>query len=202
MYNIYHNDRLLMLSDKWDVCTADPNAIICKGIKNSDISGMVHYFLTHEQVLTLVLLTDSLPSLFEAVRAEFCYREAAGGLVHNASGDTLMIYRNNRWDLPKGHCEAGESAEETALREVAEECGISDLQLLRPITTTFHIYCEPEKNVLKRTEWYAMRYDGAAPPVPQTVEGIERAEWITPDKLPALVASSYRTIMQVFAAAE
>ena len=202
MYNIYHNDRLLMLSDKWDACTADSNAIICKDIKKSDISDMVRYFLGHEQVLTLVLLCNDLPALFDAVRAEFCYHEAAGGLVHNAVGEALMIFRNNRWDLPKGHREAGESAEETALREVEEECGISNLQLLRQLTTTFHIYREAESVVLKRTDWYAMRYEGAETLVPQTGEGIERAEWIASDNLSALVDGSYKTIAQVFEAAK
>ncbi|WP_237607374.1 NUDIX domain-containing protein [Roseimaritima sediminicola] len=36
----------------------------------------------------------------------------------------LLMKHTDRWDLPKGHAEAGESAAETALREMHEETGI------------------------------------------------------------------------------
>lgn len=57
---------------------------------------------------------------------------SAGGLVVDLSGDVpygALIGRTNRrgqllWSLPKGHIEAGETAEQAAMREVAEETGI------------------------------------------------------------------------------
>ena len=36
----------------------------------------------------------------------------------------LLLRHSNRWDLPKGHCEAGESFRHAALRETEEETGI------------------------------------------------------------------------------
>lgn len=41
--------------------------------------------------------------------------------------DALLLFRGHHddWTFPKGHCEAGESFEETALREVQEETGLS-----------------------------------------------------------------------------
>jgi ADP-ribose pyrophosphatase YjhB (NUDIX family) len=58
---------------------------------------------------------------------------SAGGLVVDLSGDSprgVLIGRLDRrgrllWTLPKGHIEVGESAEETALREVREETGLT-----------------------------------------------------------------------------
>lgn len=43
----------------------------------------------------------------------------------------LLMRHPGRWDLPKGHAEPGESPEQTALREMAEETGLdpSDVQL-------------------------------------------------------------------------
>ena len=41
------------------------------------------------------------------------------------SAEFLLMRHPNRWDLPKGHCEAGESFLETALRETEEETGIA-----------------------------------------------------------------------------
>jgi bis(5'-nucleosidyl)-tetraphosphatase len=47
-------------------------------------------------------------------------------LMTKAKGTTefLLMKHPDRWDLPKGHCEAGESFEETAIRETEEETGI------------------------------------------------------------------------------
>lgn len=39
-------------------------------------------------------------------------------------------YPPNTWVLPKGHIEAGESMEQAALREVREEVGLSNVQLI------------------------------------------------------------------------
>ncbi len=58
---------------------------------------------------------------------------SAGGLVLDLSGPVphgALIGRTNRrgrllWSLPKGHLEAGETLEEAAIREVAEETGIT-----------------------------------------------------------------------------
>ena len=66
--------------------------------------------------------------------------EAAGGLVFNKDGDILMIFRNGKWDLPKGKLEIGESIEECAIREVEEECGISGLIIEKKIKDTYNIY--------------------------------------------------------------
>ena len=57
---------------------------------------------------------------------------SAGGLVLDLDGDVprgALIGRIDRqgrllWSLPKGHIEPGETAEEAAVREVAEETGI------------------------------------------------------------------------------
>ena len=65
---------------------------------------------------------------------EFCSKltliKAAGGLVYNQENKLLMIFRNGKWDLPKGKLEEGESIENCAIREVEEECGISNLQII------------------------------------------------------------------------
>lgn len=41
--------------------------------------------------------------------------------------EILLLFRgkHNDWSFPKGHCEAGESFEETALREIQEETGLT-----------------------------------------------------------------------------
>ena len=66
---------------------------------------------------------------WESFCANYMLIEAAGGLVYNAKDQLLMIFRNGKWDLPKGKLEVGENIEQCAMREVEEECGISGLTI-------------------------------------------------------------------------
>lgn len=57
--------------------------------------------------------------------------ESAGGVVLNPSGLVLVVNQNqNSWSLPKGHVDPGEDRMEAARREIYEESGVKDLQLL------------------------------------------------------------------------
>jgi 8-oxo-dGTP pyrophosphatase MutT (NUDIX family) len=143
----------------------------------------------------------------ESEWASFCSRyrlvDAAGGLVGSSSGEYLMIFRNGRWDLPKGKREEGESVEQTAVREVMEECGIDSLTLQGLLTVTYHTYTLNGVDVLKRTYWYAMSYAGARRTLqPQAEEGIEAAEFLPADKIADCLQRSYCSIRDVFAAAK
>lgn len=57
---------------------------------------------------------------------------SAGGIVLGDGGTVAMVLsRNSRsWLFPKGYVEAGESDEEAARREIAEEAGLADLEYL------------------------------------------------------------------------
>ncbi|MGZ5243718.1 MAG: NUDIX hydrolase [Bacteroidia bacterium] len=104
--------------------------------------------------------------------------QAAGGIVWNNERDLLMIFRRGKWDLPKGKIEEGESIETAALREVEEESGIGKLRLIEKFDTTYHIYPEREKWILKETHWYEMISKDIGKTVPQISEGITEVSWI------------------------
>ncbi|MEM8666326.1 MAG: NUDIX domain-containing protein [Planctomycetota bacterium] len=68
-------------------------------------------------------------------------RAAGVLLLHVSENRTefLLMRHPDRWDLPKGHCEAGESFRETAIRETEEETGIAADQILLDPVFTFDL---------------------------------------------------------------
>ena len=65
---------------------------------------------------------------------------AGGGKVLNSSERILFIFRNGKWDLPKGKAESNETIDKTALREVQEETGIKGISITKPLDITYHIF--------------------------------------------------------------
>src|SRR5229473_1764344 len=61
---------------------------------------------------------------------------SAGGVFTNSEGKVLVVsQRGTSWSLPKGHIDRGESALVAAKREIYEESGIRDLELIRELGT-------------------------------------------------------------------
>ena len=110
-----------------------------------------------------------------------------------------MIYRNKVWDLPKGKQEKGETAEESAMREVREEVGIRAVRLIKQLGTTVHGYERKGAYHIKTTYWYQM----ATPEKqfnPQQEENIEKAGWVPWDK--ALEIVGFQTLKTLLEQAE
>jgi 8-oxo-dGTP pyrophosphatase MutT (NUDIX family) len=120
---------------------------------------------------------------------------AGGGLVQNPDGAILFIFRNGRWDLPKGKPEEGEDITQTAIREVEEECGISGLTILEELPLTHHIYKEPGgEYILKKCIWYHMESLNWENLTVQREEGITEAQWIKPPASKKLLKNAYPSI--------
>lgn len=157
------------------------------------------------KLLQIFEISDSIEVLsddFEEVFAHFCSFfievEAAGGVVADREGRVAMIHRRGRWDLPKGHRDAGESLAQSAEREIEEECGLSQLVVDEEICSTLHFYDTYGRWELKRTTWFAVRALGSTATAPQTDEDIERVEWCTLDEaVRRATTESYPTIAHV-----
>ena len=135
---------------------------------------------------------------WDAFCANHTLIEAAGGLVYNNENQVLMIFRNGFWDLPKGKLESGESIQDCALREVEEECGVSNLEILSDPKITYHTYKMNGKAMLKRTYWFNMYTNYKGVPVPQLEEGITRVKWFSEQDLMLKIENSYMSIRDLF----
>ena len=154
-----------------------------------------------ETANTIVVQDSMIEAYIEQFLSEFKYVEAAGGLVENELGEVLMIYCYRHWDLPKGHVDAGESDEECAVREVAEETGVTGAKIVRFLRNTFHAYCVYGEWELKRTAWYHLTAPNC-PTKPQEEEDIAVAKWCTPEEVEENMRQTYPTIRSVFAEKE
>ncbi len=124
--------------------------------------------------------------------------DAAGGVVTNKEGKVLFIYRNDKWDLPKGKLDKGETIEACALREVAEETGVKGLKIENFLQTTYHIFKRNGKYKLKEVHWYAMKTSYKGELKGQKNEGIEKVKWKGPKKIKKALDNSYANIKILF----
>lgn len=123
------------------------------------------------------LYSIDIAQLYQDFVNSFKFIRAAGGLVFNKNR-SLWIFRNNKWDLPKGGIEEGEELEYAAIREVNEECGLDNIYLESFLGSSLHMYFLDDKIILKEVIWYKM-YSKNEELIPQIEEGITKAEWKT-----------------------
>jgi len=135
---------------------------------------------------------------WESFCANYVLIEAAGGLVYNDTNQLLMIFRNGKWDLPKGKLEIGENIEQCAIREVEEECGISGLIITKQLKETYHTYEINGQKILKCTYWFEMQSSFKGNLVPQTKEGITAVVWVNEEGIAKKLEDSYGNIKELF----
>ena len=111
--------------------------------------------------------------------------------------EILFIYRLGTWDLPKGRIEKGESIEQTAVREVEEECGVKELTIIQPLITTYHLFYMNDVQQLKITYWFLMKTDFREKLIPQLEEGITKVEFKNEVQADIAMQNTYANIRLV-----
>lgn len=168
---------------------------------NADFADRVYELHTQEALQeqkaeVVILFPDgkSRDAFAEAYIGRFKKKEAAGGLVMTPDQQLLLIERHGLWDLPKGKLEKGETIEEGAWREVAEECGIDQHTIKEVLSPTYHIFKRRKKWRFKPTYWYWMEIDAPVPLTPQGEESITQAIWMPLSELRENMPDTYPTI--------
>lgn len=162
-----------------------------------ELQMMYDELVNKNQFIEVFLYYENEKLLLTSFSSAFKVIEAAGGLVKNRKGEYLFIFRNGKWDLPKGKIEKGEAINHCAVREVEEECGISKLKIVKELESTFHIYHQEEKAILKRTYWFEMLCEDESKLVPQTEEGITEVKWFSKNDLQQVCDNTYESVKEV-----
>ncbi len=190
MYKVFFNRKFIVLTTKivdqddktpfFHIKYIDQNQIIA-ALKSKKINGIYLYHPKEKK-------------LWKHMTKRFPVIEAAGGLVQHQNGKILFIYRNKKWDLPKGKIEKKEMLIDGAVREVMEETGVKDLIVKKNLNHTLHLFSRNGNYKLKKTYWYLMTttYEGFLEP--QLDEGIAFTEWKTIDEVPDLMQNAYENI--------
>lgn len=94
---------------------------------------------------------------------EIVREPTAGGIIfrHTTDGSDIEILliqdTKGRWTIPKGHIEPGETAQQTAKREIGEEVGLYDIEILGWLGKIHFRYRRVDKLVLMTTQIYLVR---------------------------------------------
>jgi 8-oxo-dGTP pyrophosphatase MutT (NUDIX family) len=193
MYKVFFNQKPLILTSKI--------------LKSSDSNPFIHIkFSSKNQILKAIkakttesvyIYHKNIKKLWEIFTKKFPIIDAAGGLVERSDDKFLFIYRNNKWDLPKGGIEKKELIIEAAQREVKEETGLADLIVINKIGETYHIFKKGKNFRLKRTYWFKMKSDYQGELFPQEEEGITSVEWINKKRIPEIFKNAHENIKEI-----
>ena len=189
MYKVFVNNKPIILTTKVEKETNFKNYLlktvhigkVIKDLKNTKLESARLIDFDKDK-----LLKNFLKLLPNAI--------AGGGKVYNKNGKVLFIYRNEKWDLPKGGTERNETIDQTAIREVEEETGVKELSITKPLEITYHIFKRNGNHKIKITYWFEMKTNFKGELVPQAKEGITKAEWLTKEQIDIAMNNSYANI--------
>lgn len=197
MVRIFSPGKIIYLIHRQKDFVQKENSMMCNVSSKKEVELSYSELSQMQGLKEIFLYHNNEKELFAFFTSMFRLIPAAGGLVKNQKGEYLFIFRNNKWDLPKGKIEKGEAIEVAAVREVEEECGIGGLKNVKELITTYHIYSLEEKQVLKPTYWYSMHTDDTSELVPQTEEGITQVKWIAPKGFDVVRKNTFPSILEV-----
>ena len=189
--NVYVGDSKVVFVE-----TNSPNVEIDLSSLARDVKGV--FPNKHEELL---VETKNLADDFQKFCKEFKIIEAGGGLIKNDKKQFLFIYRNDKWDLPKGKLGKKEKPDLAAVRECEEECGLKQLILKDFLMFTYHIYLYKGQWALKKTWWYNME-SNETNLVPQLEENITKVEWKGKEDMPKVLKNTYSNIKDILEVAE
>ena len=193
MYQVFYKKKIIVLTDIID----ERKDLILFPIKDVKLKKIIKY-LNKKNTNSVHLYHKNKDKLLKYFFKLIPTVIAAGGKVTNSKSEVLFIFRNEKWDLPKGKAEKNEQLPQTALREVKEETGIEEVSISKPLDITYHIFRRNGEYKLKVTYWFDMFSDYKGKLFPQLDEGITDVRWIKNGDLEKVKTNSYPNIRLLF----
>lgn len=193
MYKVFVNDKPLFLTNQIQKET-DFQLFLLDSV---DIKQLIIKIFKNKVDKAFLYHPDE-KEILKKLKSKIPVEKAGGGLVLNDKNEVLFIFRNKKWDLPKGGIEKGEEIEDTAIREVEEETGVKGLRITRKLSKTYHIFKRNGRYKLKITHWFEMKTSYSGKMVGQLNEGIEKVEWIKQENIATCLTNSYENIKLLF----
>jgi len=193
MYKVFVNDKPLFLTNTVEKET-DFRMFLLESV---DIEQLIVSMFNNKVKKAFLYHPDEKETL-KVLKEKIPVAKAGGGLVYNKKGEVLFIFRNGKWDLPKGGIEKNEEIEDTAMREVEEETGVSGLKITQKLQKTYHVFKRNGTYRLKITHWFEMKTDFTGTLFGQLEEGIEKVAWLNPDQIKEALTNSYENIKLLF----
>jgi len=192
MYKVFINDQAIIFSSE-EPAFQGKDVLVLNEILEWNPLKLVEKASSGKSV---VLISPDPEKNLKAFIKEFQLIKAAGGVVRkdNSAGPFLMIFRIGKWDLPKGKIDKGENKEQAAIREVEEECGVTGLNIIKPLPDTFHLYKVRGTWLLKQTFWYEMICSGGNELKPQREENIQEVRWMNEKELMFILPLCFSSI--------
>ena len=193
MYKVFVNDNVLFLTNEISKET-DFQMFLLESI---DVEQLIIKMFANKIIKASLYYPDEA-EIMRVFKTKIPVSKAGGGLVYNQKGQVLFIFRNGKWDLPKGGSEKGEEIVDTAMREVEEETGVGQLEIVSKLQKTYHIFKRNGVFKLKITHWFEMKTAFEGIPEGQIEEGIEKAVWLNSDEIQEALKNSYENIKLLF----
>lgn len=200
MVKIYFNNKPLYLIDKITKEVEEylhhEETVFIDEFNLHTVKAMIHE-MEMSKIHAGVFLHEDVDAVLKMFKKKLVLIQAAGGLVHNEDDEILLIFRNGKWDLPKGKLDPGEDLEACAVRELKEETGLEDVKPEKSLCVTYHTYHQQGKFILKESHWFLMKAGKQVRFIPQSEEGIEKVEWVAIDKLASYMNNTHASILDV-----
>jgi len=193
MYKVFVNDKPLFLTNQVFKET-DFQLFLLESV---DIKQVI-VKIFENKIQKAYLYHPDEKEILKTLKTKLPVQKAGGGLVYNKKNEVLFIFRNGKWDLPKGGVEKGEDNQQTAIREVEEETGVNGLVITDKLQKTYHIFKRNGRYKLKITHWFEMRTSFDGTPVGQIEEGIEKVAWLNSTQIREALKNSYENIKLLF----
>ena len=190
MYKVFFNQKPLILTNKiQDFSDTEPLLFI----KYTSVTQIIKALKSSKNSKVFLYHKD-MDKLWKGFKKKFPIVEAAGGLVKRTDNKLLFIFRNNKWDLPKGGVEKKELIIDADKREVTEETGVVDIIVKKKISETYHIFKKGKRFRLKKTYWFKMSTTYTGKTKPQTEEGIEKIKWVSNKNIEDILNNAFENI--------